>query len=294
MKRVFLFFLTNILVMVSLSIVYALLSAAGLVPADYGGQIVLFSILIGFGGSFISLLLSKWMAKRTMGVQIVDSRGQFAPLVHKVHTLAKQAGLSKMPEVGVYESAEVNAFATGPSKKNSLVAVSTGLLNRMDDSEVHGVLAHEVSHIANGDMVTMTLVQGVVNSFTYLVSIIATNIIAGVLRGNSERGIGDNWFVRHMIFNLVFGLVAFAAFPIVAWFSRYREYRADAGAAKIAGPGPMIAALEKLKRSVHQVEQSSEAFQSMKISNKRAFAEWFSTHPPLEKRIRALQTREYK
>jgi heat shock protein HtpX len=291
MKRIFLFFLTNILVMLSISIVYSLLLATGLVPPGYQSQIVVFSLLIGFGGSFISLLMSKWMAKQMMGVQIVDSRGAYAPLVQKVHTLAKQAGLPKMPEVGVYESAEVNAFATGPSKSNSLVAVSTGLLNRMDDAEVHGVLAHEVAHIANGDMVTMTLVQGVVNSFTYLVSIIVTNIIAAALRGNSERGMGDNFFVRQMIFSAVYSLVAFAAYPIVAAFSRYREYRADAGGAKLAGTHDMVAALEKLKSHVGGVEQQEAAFQSMKISNKGSFAEWFSTHPPLEKRIRALQAR---
>jgi heat shock protein HtpX len=203
--------------------------------------------------------------------------------------MAKRAGLNKMPEVGIYESPEVNAFATGPSKNNALVAVSTGLLQKMDDEEVHGVLAHEISHVANGDMVTMALVQGVVNSFTYLVSIIVTNFIAGALRGDSERGIGDNWFIRHFIFNAVFALVAFAAYPIVAGFSRYREYRADAGGARLAGKGAMIAALEKLKGSVDEVEKSEAAFQSMKISNKSSFAEFFSTHPPLDKRIRALQ-----
>ena len=291
MKRIFLFFLTNILVMLSVIVVYNLLAAAGLVPQGYYGNILVFSLLIGFGGSFISLLLSKWMAKTMMGVQIVDSRGQFAPLVHKVHTLAKQAGLPKMPEVGVYESAEVNAFATGPSKSNSLVAVSTGLLQRMDDEEVHGVLAHEVSHIANGDMVTMTLIQGVVNAFTYMVSIVVTNAIASVLRGDSNRGIADNWFIRQIIFSAVYGLVAFMAYPLVAAFSRWREYRADAGGARLAGQGTMIASLRKLQGHVDKVETQEAAFQSMKISNKVTFSELFSTHPPLEKRIRALETK---
>lgn len=277
--------------MFSVIVVYNLLAAAGLVPQGYYGNILVFSLLIGFGGSIISLLLSKWMAKTMMGVQIVDSRSQFSPLVNKVHTLAKQAGLPKMPEVGVYESDEVNAFATGPSKSNSLVAVSTGLLRRMDDEEVHGVLAHEIAHIANGDMVTMTLVQGVVNAFTYMVSIVVTNIISSALRGDSNRGIADNWFVRQFIFSLVYGLVAFAAYPLVAAFSRWREYRADAGGAKLAGSGVMIAALEKLKGSVDKVETQEAAFQSLKISNKKQFSEWFSTHPPLEKRIKALQSR---
>lgn len=293
MKRIFLFFLTNILVMLSISIVYSLLAASGLVPQGYMGQLVVFSLLIGFGGSFISLLMSKWMAKTMMGVQIVDGNGSYATLVHTVHSLAKQAGLPKMPEVGIYQSKEVNAFATGPSKSNSLVAVSTGLLQRMDQKEVHGVLAHEITHIANGDMVTMTLVQGVVNSFTYLVSIVVTNLIAGALRGNSERGIGDSWFVRQIIFSFVYGLVAFAAFPIVAAFSRYREYRADAGGAKLAGSNDMVAALQKLKSFVNVVEEKEPAFQSLKISNKKAFMEWFSTHPPLDKRIKALQSRSF-
>ncbi len=291
MKRFFLFFLTNILVMFSVIVVYNLLAAAGLVPQGYYGNILVFSLLIGFGGSFISLFLSKWMAKTMMGVQIVDTRGQFAPLVHKVHTLAKQAGLPKMPEVGIYESQEVNAFATGPSKSNSLVAVSTGLLQKMDDNEVQGVLAHEISHIANGDMVTMTLVQGVVNAFTYLVSILVTNVIAGALRGDSSRGIADNWFVRQMIFTFVYGLVAFAAYPLVAAFSRWREYRADAGGAKLAGTPVMVASLQKLRGHVESVETQEAAFQSMKINNKSKFSEWFSTHPPLEKRIKVLQSK---
>lgn len=277
--------------MASLMTVYFVLVSMGLVPQGYYGQVILFSALFGFGGAFISLLISKWMAKRLMGVQIVDTRGQFAPLVNKVHTLAKQAGLPKMPEVGVYESQEVNAFATGPSKSNSMVAVSTGLLNRMDSDEVHGVLAHEISHIANGDMVTMTLVQGVVNTLTLIVTYVVTNIIASALRGNSNRGIGDSFFVRMIIHHAIYAMVSFAAFPIVAAFSRWREYRADAGGAKLAGQATMISALEKLRGTVDSVETQEAAFQSMKISNKSGFAEWFSTHPPLDKRIKALQNR---
>ena len=289
MKRFVLFAITNVLVVISLSFVYSVLAAAGLVPVGYAGQLVFISVLVGMGGSFISLLISKWMAKRMMGVQIVDGRGQYAGLVQKVHTLAKQAKLPKMPEVGVYESPEVNAFATGPSKSNSLVAVSSGLLQKMDDTEVHGVLAHEISHIANGDMVTMTLVQGVANSFTYLISMIVTNVISSAVRGNSNRGIADNWFVRHMIFSFVYGLVAFAAFPIVAWFSRYREFRADAGGAKLAGNQTMIATLRSLQSNIGNIEVKEQSFQSLKISNKKAFAKFFSTHPPIEKRIEALQ-----
>lgn len=290
MKRIFLFFLTNILVMISISVVYNLLAAAGFVPQGYMGQMLVFSVLIGFGGSFISLLISKWMAKRMMGVQIIDENGPYSGLVHRVHDMAQRAGLKKMPEVGIYDSPEVNAFATGPSKNNALVAVSSGLLQKMDDEEVRGVLAHEISHVANGDMVTMALVQGVVNSFTYLVSFLVTNIITSALRGNSERGIGDNWFVRQFIFSAVYGLVAFAAFPIVAGFSRYREYRADKGGATLAGKQVMISALEKLKGSVDTVQKSEAAFQSMKISSKSSFAEFFSTHPTLDKRIRALES----
>ncbi len=289
MKRVLLFFLTNLLVMFSIITVYGLMAAMGWVPEGYYGQMLTFSLIVGFGGAFVSLLLSKFMAKTMMGVQIVDNRGPYANLVQRVHMLAKKANLPKMPEVGIYESPEVNAFATGPSKSNSLVAVSTGLLNRMDDPAVEGVLAHEVSHIANGDMVTMTLVQGVVNSFTYLVSIIVSNVIANVLRGDSERGVGDNWFVRHLIFNLVYGLVAFAAFPLVAGFSRYREYRADAGGARLAGRDKMTHALQSLQNNTERIEMSEASFQAMKISSSSSWAELFSTHPPLAKRIAALQ-----
>ncbi len=290
MKRVFLFLITNILVVISLNIVYAVLAGAGLVPTGYAGSLIFFSLLIGMGGSFISLLISKWAAKKMMGVQIVDTRGAYAPLVNRVHTLARQAGLSKMPEVGIYDSQEVNAFATGPSKSNSLVAVSSGLLQRMDDNEVHGVLAHEVAHIANGDMVTMTLVQGIVNSFAYMVSFLITNAIASATRGDSNRGIGDNWFVRHLIFNFVYGMVSFAAYPIVAGFSRFREFKADAGGARLAGAPVMIAALQGLQNNTGRIEASEQSFQSMKISNKQSFARFFSTHPPLEDRIKALQS----
>lgn len=226
-----------------------------------------------------------------MGVQIVDSKSGYGELVNRVHELSKRAGLNKMPEVGIYESSEVNAFATGPSKNNSMVAVSTGLLQQMDSQAVDGVLAHEVSHIANGDMVTMTLVQGIVNTFTYLVTFVVTNIIASALRGDNERGMGDNWFVRNMIFNLVYMAVAFAAYPLVAAFSRYREYRADAGGAKLSGQGNMIHALQSLQNNIGRVGKADASISAMKISSQGSWAEWFSTHPPLEKRIRALQSR---
>jgi heat shock protein HtpX len=291
MKRYLLFFLTNILVMVSLSILYSVLVSFGLVPGGYFGNLMVFSLVIGMGGSIFSLLISRWMAKQAMGVRLVDERGPYGELVQTVYRIARKAGMTSMPEVGVYESPEVNAFATGPSQSKSLVAVSTGLLQRMDRDELEGVLAHEVAHITNGDMVTMTLVQGIMNAFAYFISIVVTNFIQNALRGDSNRGVGDNFFVRHLIFNLVYGLVSFAAFPIVAGFSRYREYRADAGGAKLAGRDKMTAALQRLQSNMDRIQSDEQSFQSMKISNKSSFAEWFSTHPPLEKRIRALQGR---
>lgn len=286
MKRVLLFFGINILVMISINIIYSALAAAGYVPSGYYGNIAVFSLLIGMGGSFFSLLISKWVAKSMMGVEIVE-RGH---IVQMVHTAARKAGLEKMPEVGVYHSPEVNAFATGPSRSNSLVAVSSGLLDSMNQDEVEGVIAHEVAHIANGDMVTMTLVQGIVNAFAYFVSIIVSNIIQNALRGDREggRGLGD-FFIRQLIFSAVYGAVSFAAYPIIAWFSRWREYRADLGGAKIAGKHKMIAALERLQNNVDRIEKSEQSFQAMKISNRSGIMALMSTHPPLDQRIAALQ-----
>lgn len=293
-KRIFLFVLTNILVMVTVNIVLALvgghnwLNAYGL---DYQA-LAIFCLVWGFVGSGISLLLSKFMAKTMMGVEIVDERSQYGNLVRKVHMLSKQAGLTVMPEVGVYHSPEVNAFATGPSRNNSLVAVSSGLLQQMNTDEVEGVLAHEVAHVANGDMVTMALVQGVVNAFVMFFARIAAFALSQAMSGNrdsdDDRPV-QNGFMFHimvMVFEVVFSLLGMI---VVAYFSRVREFRADKGGAQYAGRAKMIAALKRLQSKVQFVDDSNDAVKAMKISSKKGFLSLISTHPALEDRIAALE-----
>lgn len=291
-KRFFLLFGVNILIIVTLGISLSVLTSMGIIPPvsqGYTGLFV-FCLFWGTGGAFINLMISKWMAKKVMGVRLLEKNGPGSELVNRVHTMARKAGLETMPEVGVYDSPEVNAFATGPSRNNSLVAVSTGLLNRMNDDEVDGVLAHEVAHVANGDMVTMTLVQGVMNAFVMFAARVVAGIINNAMRDEEGRG-GLGMFAYYgvvMVLDLLFGLLAA---PIVMGFSRWREYRADAGGARLAGKEKMIAALEALKTTLDKIDPSTDqkAFQSMKISQKSSFAQWFSSHPPLEKRIQALK-----
>lgn len=291
-KRFLLFFGVNILIVATLGITLSVLQTLGIIPPIGDGYqgLFIFCLFWGMGGAFISLMLSKWMAKKMMGVQILTTQGRGAELVQRVHGLARRAGLEKMPEVGVYESPEVNAFATGPSRNNSLVAVSTGLLNRMNDDEVEGVLAHEVAHIANGDMVTMTLVQGVMNAFVMFFARVVAQIINNALRDEDGRGgLGMfGYYATVMVLDIFFGLLAA---PVVMGFSRWREFRADAGGARLAGKEKMIAALERLKGSLDQIDDSQKAFSSMKISGRSKFAELFSSHPSLDKRIAALRGR---
>jgi heat shock protein HtpX len=285
MKRIVLFVATNIAVMTMLMVVVRVfgfdhyLSRRGI---DYPA-LAAFSLVWGFGGAIISLLMSRWMAKSAMGVQLVDGHSGHAELdwlYQTVEQLTRKAGLP-MPEVGIYESPEVNAFATGPSKRSSLVAVSSGLMRSMKREEVEGVLAHEVSHIQNGDMVTMTLIQGVVNAF----SIFLSRVIAGLLRQRGDRNSG---FLLTMLLQMVF---SFLGMFIVAWFSRAREFRADAGAATLSTRGNMIAALQRLQANQALVDTSQPQLATMKISGKRSgIAGLMSTHPPLEERIAALQT----
>lgn len=297
-KRIVLFLAVNMLVILTVSIV---MSVLGVQPylTEYGidyGSLMAFCLIWGFGGAFISLLLSKKMAKWMMGVQIIDpQRGDPAlqEYVQTVHRLAKSAGLSKMPEVGIYQSPELNAFATGPTRNNSLVAVSTGLLERMDQSSVEGVLGHEVAHIANGDMVTMTLVQGVVNAFVMFLARVVAFAIMNLTRGRDEEGEGMSFLAYHLTVFVLEFLFMILGSIVVAWFSRYREFRADAGGARLAGRDKMIQALESLKRNLEIQDPHTEqaAFQSMKISAKRGgFMRLLSTHPPLEDRIRRLET----
>ena len=287
MKRILLFVLTNLAIMVTLSIVMALLGVGGfLTPTgvDYVA-LAMFSLVWGFGGALISLALSRWMAKTAMGVQLVDGRTGHAELdwlYSTVEQLSRKAGLP-MPEVGVYESAEVNAFATGPSKSRSLVAVSSGLLRSMRREEVEGVLAHEVSHIQNGDMVTMTMIQGVVNAF----SIFFSRVIANVIRQLVDERISHLvFFVSTIVFDIIF---TFLGMIVVGWFSRAREFRADAGAAALSSRGNMIAALQRLMANKEMVDNSQPQLATMKINGDKGFMALISTHPPLEDRIAALQ-----
>jgi heat shock protein HtpX len=292
-KRLFLFTLTNILVMVTVSIVLGVLGIGQYVTAaglNYSA-LMIFCLIWGFVGSGVSLLLSKFMAKTMMGVEIVDDRGRYGDLVRKVHQLAKQAGLEKMPEVGVYESPEVNAFATGPSRNNSLVAVSSGLLAQMNTEEVEGVLAHEVAHIANGDMVTMALIQGVVNAFVMFFARIAAFALQNALRGDrdDDRPANSGWAysLSVMVFEIAF---SFLGMFVVAWFSRQREFRADKGGAQYAGKYKMVAALKRLQQKIEFLDDSSDNVKTMKISSKKGLLNFLSTHPSLEDRIAALES----
>ncbi|SNY41236.1 Heat shock protein. Metallo peptidase. MEROPS family M48B [Arsukibacterium tuosuense] len=283
MKRVLLFLATNLAVILVLSIVLNIVfSFFGIDHSSIGGLLV-FAAIFGFGGSFISLALSKWMAKRSTGAVVITQPRNATEhwLMNTVARQAKQAGIG-MPEVAVYDSPEMNAFATGMSRNNALVAVSTGLLRNMKEDEVEAVLAHEVSHVANGDMVTLTLIQGVVNTFV----IFFARLIAGAIRNNNQQLGTFAYFGIVIVLEIVFG---FLASIIVMWFSRQREYRADAGAARLSGPDKMIAALERLKHNHEsRLEGSMMAFG---IASKKAKSELLLTHPPLEKRIEALRSR---
>jgi heat shock protein HtpX len=291
-KRIFLFMLTNILVLVTVSIILNVLGVGHYLTAsglNYGALMV-FCLVWGFVGSGISLMMSKFIAKKMMGVQILDERGEYGELVRRVHHLAKQAGIEKLPEVGIYHSNEVNAFATGPSKNNALVAVSSGLLKQMNTEEVEGVLAHEVAHVANGDMVTMALIQGVINAFVMFFARIAAFALQNVLSGDrdDDRPVTSGW-VYHltvMVFEIAF---SFLGMFVVAYFSRIREYRADKGGAQYAGKHKMIAALKRLQQKVDLVDDSQDAIKAMKISSKKGFMNFLSTHPSLEDRIAALE-----
>lgn len=295
LKRFFFFGLVNIGVIVTISIV---MSVLGIQPwlSERGinyESLIIFCLLWGMIGSFISLLISKKMAKWMMGVKIIDPNtgGQYGELVRAVHNMARAAGLEKMPEVGVYPSPEINAFATGPSKNNSLVAVSEGLLRNMSRDEVEGVLGHEVAHIANGDMVTMTLIQGVVNAFVMFFARIAAYAVQQLFRGDDEAGEGLNYFAYYgtvIIFEILFGIIGAM---VTAWFSRHREFRADAGGARLAGQPKMEAALKKLQAMSGAIKDDGMAVQSLKISGKRSkFMALLSTHPPLELRLARLRS----
>src|SRR5579864_8493077 len=288
MKRILLFVLTNLAVLLVLSVVAHLLGVDTYLQAhgsSFGGLLV-WAALFGFGGAFVSLALSKMQAKMFMGVQVIgqsaDPSEQWLLSVVEHHARAVGVG---MPEVGIFNSPEPNAFATGASRNSALVAVSTGLLQRMNRQEIEAVLGHEMTHVANGDMVTLTLIQGVVNTFVLLLARVVGNIIdRAVFRSDDGRGIGS--YVTFYALQIAFGLLAT---PIVMWFSRWREFRADRGGAQLAGTGSMIAALEELKR-VHEPLPSRQ-LAAFGIAGDEGFGlkRLFMSHPPLDERIAALR-----
>jgi heat shock protein HtpX len=288
MKRIVLFLVTNVAVMLVLSLTASLLGVNRFLTANglNLGMLLVFAALMGFGGAFISLLMSKTIAKWSTGARVITQPANATErwLVDTVAAQAQRAGIG-MPEVAVYEG-EPNAFATGATKNSSLVAVSTGLLQSMTQEEVEAVLAHEVAHIANGDMVTLTLIQGVVNTFVIFLARIVGYFVDSMLRKNDEEssGPGIGYMVTVIACEILFGILASI---IVAWFSRQREYRADRGAAQIIGrPQPMIAALRRLGGLAEgELPKNMAAFG---ISGKGALA-LFSSHPPIESRIAALQ-----
>jgi len=292
MKRVALFLATNIAILVVLSIVLRLLGVDRILDEQGVGlnlyNLLIFAAVIGFGGSFISLAISKWMAKRMTGAKVIETpRSQVESwLMETVRKQAQSAGIG-MPEVAVFDSAAPNAFATGMSRNNALVAVSTGLLRNMNRDEVEAVLGHEISHVANGDMVTLTLVQGVVNTFVIFLSRVVGHFVDRVILKN-EEGHGIGFFVTTIAAQIVFGILAST---IVFWFSRQREFRADAGGSRLAGREKMISALESLQRSTQ--EPLPDQMKSFGINGKQerrsSWKDLFMTHPPLEARIAALR-----
>ncbi|MGV8941536.1 MAG: protease HtpX [Lysobacter sp.] len=288
-KRIGLFLATNLAVMVLLGIVLSVLQGVFGVTLGNNGTLLVFAAVFGFGGSLISLALSKWMAKRSTGAQVIETpRSEVEQwLVATVRRQAEAAGI-KMPEVAIYEAPEINAFATGPSRNNSLVAVSTGLLRGMDRDEAEAVLGHEISHVANGDMVTMALIQGVLNTFVIVLARVVGRIIDGYISGNRENsGPGFGYYVIVFALDMVFGLLASM---IAMWFSRYREFRADAGGASLAGRDKMVAALQRLAQN-HEQNTLPKQVAAFGISGAvgHGMRRLLMSHPPLEERIAALR-----
>jgi len=290
MLRILLFFGTNIAIMVLISVVFRLLGLEGIMQAngvDLDLQALLvYSMVIGFSGAFISLLLSKFMAKRSMGVQVITHpQTEFERwLLLTVQRQSERAGI-RMPEVGIFNQAAPNAFATGWNKNAALVAVSTGLVNSMNRDEIEAVVGHEISHVANGDMVTLTLIQGVVNTFVVFLSRVIGHVVDRVVF-KTERGHGPAFFIVSIVAQIALG---FLAQMIVMWFSRWREYRADAGGARLTSKYKMISALQRLQQG--QPAQMPGEIAAFGI-NSVGLSALFSSHPPLAERIRALEVRD--
>jgi len=295
MLRIALFFATNIAILVVISIVFRVLGLDGILAENQVDlnleALLVMSAIIGFAGSFISLALSKWMAKRSMGVQLIDPQQPRNEterwLLGTVQRQAQQAGIGT-PEVGIFNSPSPNAFATGARRNNALVAVSVGLMQNMHQDEVEAVLAHEISHVANGDMVTMALIQGVMNTFVIFLSRLAGFFVDRVVLRN-ERGLGIGYFLTSIVTQILFGILASM---IILWFSRRREFSADSGSADLVGSGKMIAALKRLRVSEGEAGLA-EPMTSFGITGKAkgGFADLFLSHPPLEQRIAALEAR---
>jgi heat shock protein HtpX len=288
MKRIFLFLITNLAVVVVLGATMSVLGVGRFLTANGLdlNQLLVFSIIVGFTGSIISLLISKWMAKQSTGARVIDpqapANAREAWLLDTVHQLADRAGIGR-PEVAIYDGAP-NAFATGAFKNDALVAVSTGLLESMTEQEITAVLGHEIAHVANGDMITLTLIQGVVNTFVIFMARVVGYFVDRVLLKN-DKDIGFGYYATVIVCEIAFGILASA---IVAWFSRRREYRADAGSASLLGARePMIRALVRLGGL--ESGDLPKAFQASGISGTKAISAIFSTHPPIPARINALQ-----
>jgi heat shock protein HtpX len=292
MKRIFLFLATNLAIIVVLSITLRLLGVERILDAQGANldlnALLVFAAVFGFGGSFISLAISKWTAKRMTGAQVIERPRNASEqwLVETVRRQAQQAGIA-MPEVAVYDAPEINAFATGPTRNSALVAVSTGLLRNMSQDEAEAVLGHEVSHVANGDMVTLALIQGVVNTFVIFLSRVIGHLVDRVVF-KTERGHGPAFWIATIVAELVLGILASM---IVMWFSRRREFRADNGGASLAGSRKMIAALERLQMN-HGAGQLPDQMAAFGISGGLGggLKRLFMSHPPLEERIAALKS----
>ncbi|MBI3221571.1 MAG: protease HtpX [Nitrosomonadales bacterium] len=291
MKRIFLFILTNLAVVFVINITLRLLGVDRWLTETGGinfGALLVMSAVIGFAGSLVSLAMSKWSAKRMVGAQVIENPSDPTErwLVETVRKQAEAAGIG-MPEVAIYDAPDVNAFATGWNRNDALVAVSTGLLHNMSRAEAEAVLAHEVSHVANGDMVTLALIQGVVNTFViFFAKLFGFFVDRVLLKNDGRNGPGIGAFVAEMVAQLVLGVLASV---IVMWFSRQREFRADAGGASLAGRANMIAALERLKVN-HEQATLPEKMAAFGISGGKGFSRLFMTHPPLEERIAALRS----
>ena len=290
MKRIFLLVATNVAVLLVLSVTLRLLGVDNFLDERGTGlninALLIFSAVIGFGGSLISLAMSKFIAKRAMGVRVIEQPRDAAEawLVETVRRQAQAAGIG-MPEVGVFDAPDMNAFATGPRRNNALVAVSSGLLRGMSRREAEAVLGHEISHVANGDMVTLTLIQGVVNTFVIFLSRVIGYVIDRVVF-KTERGHGPAFLISVIVAQLVLGILASM---IVMWFSRQREFRADAGGAKLEGREPMIAALERLRQQHPQPLPDQMAAFGISGTMRQGLMRLFTSHPPLDERIAALR-----